>query len=111
VRLPVGFRLAREPGDFAAAVLAAVATVPEGRVATYGGIAALAGRPGAARAVGSVLAVHGEDVPAHRVVTASGRLVPGWEAEQAARLRAEGVRIASGRVAEPAPWWDGPAEP
>ncbi|MBT3970073.1 MAG: DNA methyltransferase, partial [Actinobacteria bacterium] len=34
-----------------------------------------------------------------RVVTASGRLVPGLENEQTRLLRAEGVTITNGRVA------------
>ena len=33
-----------------------------------------------------------DGAPAHRVVTSSGRLAPGWEREQAELLRAEGVR-------------------
>jgi methylated-DNA-protein-cysteine methyltransferase-like protein len=106
VQLPVGFRLAREPGTFAEAILAAVTAVPPGHVSSYGRIAETAGYPGAARAAGSVLAARGDDAPAHRVVTAAGRLVPGWEPEQTARLRAEGVRVVDGRVSPPVPWWE-----
>ena len=42
------------------------------------------------------------------LVTADGRLVPGWEREQRERLRAEGVRVQGNIVSEPIPWWDGP---
>jgi alkylated DNA nucleotide flippase Atl1 len=50
--------------------------------------------------VGTFLAGAGGAYPWWRVVTASGRLVPGHEAEQASRLRAEGVAVdeARGRV-------------
>src|SRR5690606_5393028 len=40
---------------FAVRVLRVVARIPAGRVATYGDVARLAGRPGAARAVGSIM--------------------------------------------------------
>jgi methylated-DNA-protein-cysteine methyltransferase-like protein len=66
-------------------------------VATYGEVAAEAGYPGAARAVGNVMA-RSDGLPWWRVVAANGRLVPGHEAEQARRLRAEGVLVAGGRV-------------
>ena len=70
-----------------------------GEVVTYGEVAAEAGFPGAARAVGRLLATTGEDVPWWRVVTSTGRLVPGHEETHAARLRAEGVAVTGGRVA------------
>ena len=69
-----------------------------GEVVTYGEVAAEAGRPGAARAVGNILARAGGDYPWWRVVTSSGRLVPGHEREHARRLRAEGVTVKDGRV-------------
>jgi methylated-DNA-protein-cysteine methyltransferase-like protein len=69
-----------------------------GDVVTYGEIAAEAGRPGAARAVGRYLRDHGSGHPWWRVVTASGRLVPHGEEGHARRLRAEGVEIIEGRV-------------
>lgn len=68
-----------------------------GEVTTYGEVAAEAGHPGAARAVGNALR-GGEGLPWWRVVTATGRLVPGLEAEQAALLEAEGVRVGDGHV-------------
>lgn len=70
-----------------------------GEVVTYGEVAAEAGRPGAARAVGRVLATSSGQYPWWRVVTATGRLVPGHEAEHARRLRAEGVALKGRRVA------------
>jgi alkylated DNA nucleotide flippase Atl1 len=88
--------------SFAVQVLAAVRAVERGDVVTYGEIAAIAGRPGAARGVGAVLAASGneQDLPWWRVVNASGRLAPGNEAEQRRRLRADGVAVRDdGRVA------------
>ena len=64
-----------------------------GDVVTYGEVALEAGRPGAARSVGTILAGSGGEYPWWRVVSASGRLVPGHEAEQARRLRLEGVEV------------------
>ncbi len=79
------------------AVLAVLRRLPPGEVVTYGEVAAEAGYPGRARAVGNVLA-GADGVPWWRVVAANGRLVPGSEREQAARLRAEGVAVHDGRV-------------
>jgi len=64
-----------------------------GAVVTYGEVALEAGRPGAARSVGAFLAGSGGSYCWWRVVSASGRLVPGHEAEQARRLRQEGVDV------------------
>lgn len=53
---------------------AALRTIPRGEVVTYGELAALAGAPGAARAVGSFCARSHLSifVPCHRVVSAGG---------------------------------------
>jgi methylated-DNA-protein-cysteine methyltransferase related protein len=83
---------------FAERVLAVVAELPAGSVASYGEVAAEAGRPGAARAVGAVLRAHGAEVPWWRVVTANSRLVPGSEDDHARRLEAEGVACRDGHV-------------
>jgi methylated-DNA-protein-cysteine methyltransferase-like protein len=71
-----------------------------GEVVTYGEVAAEAGYPGRARAVGRILATasDAEGYPWWRVVTSTGRLVPGHEREHARRLAAEGVEVADGRV-------------
>lgn len=83
--------------EFERAVRRVLSTLGRGEVATYGEIAEEAGYPGAARAVGGVLA--GSDgLPWWRVVTATGRLVPGHEAEHARWLRGEGVPVRGGRV-------------
>ena len=61
--------------DFRAKVLAAVRRIPPGRVATYGDIAALAGSPRAARAVGNIMReCRDPGTPCHRVIAAGGAL-------------------------------------
>lgn len=75
-------------------VLSVVSEIPEGKVATYGQIARLIGRPRNARLVGKVLSMaefYG-DYPCHRVVNHCGRLVPGW-IEQADLLEREGIEL------------------
>lgn len=80
-------------------VLAVLHGLQPGDVVTYGEVAEEAGYPGAARAVGNLLRGSGaEGVPWWRVVTSTGRLVPGHEVEHARRLRAEGVEVTDGRV-------------
>ena len=79
-------------------VLAVLARLRPGEVVTYGEVAAEAGHPGAARAVGALLAASDGTLPWWRVVTSTGRLVPGSEAEHERRLAAEGVAVVAGRV-------------
>lgn len=85
---------------FAQRVYSTVESLAEGEVATYGEIAADAGRPGAARAVGRILA-NSDGLPWWRVVTREGRLVPGLEEEHAARLACEGLTVRHNRVMRP----------
>jgi methylated-DNA-protein-cysteine methyltransferase-like protein len=87
--------------DFTNEVRAAVAAIAPGEVMSYGQIALLAGRRGAARAVGQVLS-RSQGLPWWRVVAANGRLVPGLEIQHAQRLLEEGLvaRAAPG----PQPW-------
>jgi methylated-DNA-protein-cysteine methyltransferase related protein len=87
-------------GDFTERVITVIAGIEPGEVWTYGEVAEAAGRPGAARAVGGLLATTAEALPWWRVVAANGRLVPGHERAHAQRLRAEGVTVnqATGRV-------------
>ncbi|SNR39566.1 O(6)-alkylguanine repair protein YbaZ [Haloechinothrix alba] len=74
-----------------------VAAIPEGRVATYGDIAALAGAP-TPRLVGRVLREDGGDLPWHRVLRATGKPADHLGGEQLARLADEGVPARDGRV-------------
>lgn len=80
----------REAQQFEARIYALVRDIPRGRVATYGQLAFLAGRPKGARAAGRALRFAPPGLACHRVVNSSGRLVPGWD-EQRDLLLAEGV--------------------
>lgn len=86
---------------FRARVLAAVRSIPRGRVATYGDIAELAGAPGAARAVGNVMKGCGDpSVPCHRVIAAAGGLggYGGFLERKRQLLRAEGLEVTPTRI-------------
>lgn len=85
---------------FARRVLAVVRRIPPGRVATYGDVAALAGRPAACRAVGNILRrCRHPGVPCHRVVAAGGRLGGyGDPLVKQRLLAAEGVHLAGRRL-------------
>jgi methylated-DNA-protein-cysteine methyltransferase related protein len=91
-----------EPGGptaFESAVAAVLDGLRPGEVVTYGEVAAEAGYLGAGRAVGGFLARSTGEHHWWRVVTSTGRLVPGHEREHARRLRAEGIEVTDGRVA------------
>lgn len=86
-------------GNFFDSVYEAVRRIPRGKVATYGQIARLCGKPRASRAVGYALHVNPYfgDVPCHRVVNREGRLAPafafGGAEVQKELLEKEGVRV------------------
>lgn len=84
--------------DFEQAVARVLEQLSEGDLMTYGEVAAEAGYPGAARAVGSFMRTK-SGFSWWRIVAANGRLVPGMESEHTRRLRAEGVTVENGRVA------------
>ena len=93
--------LKRTPVPFLSRVLSVVGRTLQKRVATYGDVAALAGRLRAWRAVGNIMRSCGRpDVPCHRVIAAGGRLggYGGNEAMKRALLIAEGVVVSGGRV-------------
>jgi O-6-methylguanine DNA methyltransferase len=84
-------------------VLTVVRRIPRGRVATYGDVAALAGRPRAARAVGNIMRTcAAPDVPCHRVIAAGGRLggYGGQEVTKRGMLAQEGVLFHGRRIAD-----------
>ena len=77
-------------------VYSVVRRIPPGRVATYGLVGMIAGRPLAARAVGNALRHCDErDLPFHRVVHADG--LPAFSGHRT-RLRREGVHFVGPRV-------------
>ena len=86
-------------------VYSVVRRIPEGKVATYGQVAELAGLGGGARQVGYALhALRPEmGVPWHRVVNARGEIslgpLGGADVTQRLRMEREGVRFnARGRI-------------
>jgi O-6-methylguanine DNA methyltransferase len=84
-------------------VLASVRRIPAGRVATYGDVAAAAGKPRAARAVGNIMRdCRRHDVPCHRVIAAGGKIGGyGGNLElKRALLRAEGIAVSGSTIRE-----------
>lgn len=78
-------------------ILELVDKIPQGRVATYGQLARLIGRPKNARLVAKIISqaeIYGGNHPCHRVVNAAGRTAPAWE-DQHHLLWAEGVSFKS----------------
>jgi len=55
-------------------VCSIIKRIPRGKVATYGQVAALAGSPNAARAVGMILRNCAEDLPWQRVINSHGEI-------------------------------------
>ncbi len=91
-----------------------VALIPAGKVATYGQIACLLGRPRGARVVGWALraAPRNRDLPCHRVISKDGSLAPGdifgGKDIQRARMEKEGVTFdKNGLVNIKKHLWDG----
>jgi methylated-DNA-protein-cysteine methyltransferase-like protein len=81
-------------------VLTIVSRIPAGRVTTYGDVARLAGKPGAARAVGNIMRqADRPGLPYHRVIGASGSL-GGYSSLSLKRslLAAEGLTVTPRRV-------------
>jgi methylated-DNA-protein-cysteine methyltransferase-like protein len=83
--------------EFEEAVIAVISSLEPGEVVTYGEVAAEAGYPGAARAVGSVLRTS-EGLPWWRVVGAGGRVRTPDPQRQIKLLTDEGVLVVNGRV-------------
>ena len=87
--------------DFSARVRSIVRRIPSGRVATYGDVAAAAGRPRAHRAVGNIMrATSDSSVPCHRVVAAGGKL-GGYGGDLFTKrtlLLAEGIAVSGDRI-------------
>ena len=78
-------------------VRALVASIPAGRVSTYGDIAAVA-KLSSPRIVGWIMRTDSLDLPWHRVITASGRPAKHLTTKQLELLRAEGVLAKDGKI-------------
>jgi len=90
--------------EFETRVVALLLSSRPGDLLTYGEVAAEAGRPGAARAVGNFLSrTVRDDLPWWRVVAANGRLIPHNPGRHAELLAAEGFVCHNGRVVGPRP--------
>ncbi len=87
--------------EFDAAVARVLTALQPGDLVTYGEVAEEAGYPRHARAVGQLLATSDGAFPWWRVVTSTGRLVPGHEGEHRRRLEAEGHTVVDGHVVRP----------
>lgn len=89
---------------FTARVIEVIRSIPKGKVATYGGVAAMAGNHRAARQVARILhsCSKKEELPWHRVINREGRisLKPGQGYEkQRQLLEQEGVTFdLTGRI-------------
>jgi len=80
--------------EFTSAVIAVVRSIPTGTVLSYGDVAAEAGKPGAARAVGAILrSTPDDDIPWWRVVNAAGRITSPSPNRQTQLLESEGWTI------------------
>jgi methylated-DNA-protein-cysteine methyltransferase related protein len=110
-----GRRDRRPARAFDSAVYRLVRRIPRGTVATYGQLAALLGRPRAARAVGYAMKRCPHDIPWQRVVNARGGIslranVSGM-ITQRVLLEQEGMNFRRGRVDLRRHRWVGPRRP
>jgi methylated-DNA-[protein]-cysteine S-methyltransferase len=101
---PVDFRCVEvdlgEASEFRRRVVRHCREIPFGKTQTYGKLAAKAGYPGAARAVGNCMAANRIPlvIPCHRVVAADGSL-GGFSAPGGIRLKQRLLELESGRPA------------
>lgn len=64
--------------------------IPKGRVSTYGAVAKAVGYPNHSRHVGNAMGACPADVPAHRVISSTGKLsVPSFKV----RLEVEDIEV------------------
>ena len=100
--------------DATSRICLALAQVPSGRVVTYGGLAALAGLPRAARLVGQTLRKLPKDtkLPWHRVINAQGKISLPEPAAQRQRklLEREGTIPVNGKIDLKHYGWPKPGE-
>lgn len=103
-------------GSAAERIYEAVKTIPRGKVATYGQIAAIAGNPLMARVVGNALHRNPDPdgIPCYRVVNhegcLSGHFAFGGADEQRRRLEADGIEVINNQVDLTRYGWDDGAD-
>ena len=90
-----------DASEFHRRVCEAARAIPAGQTLSYGELAAKLGQPGAARAVGSVMARNALPiiVPCHRVMAAGGR-AGGFSAHGGINTKLRMLRIEGARVAD-----------
>jgi methylated-DNA-protein-cysteine methyltransferase-like protein len=99
-----------DPADFRGQVEALVARIPRGRVMTYGQLAALCGRPRAARIVGGIAHFGDPMLPWQRVVNKQGGLASGYPGGRQGHrqvLEQEGLAVSADGTVDVAKllWW------
>lgn len=96
---------------FAEQIYALVAQIPEGRLMTYGQIAALCGKPRGAWEVGQIAHFGPTELPWQRVVNKQGGLAVGWPGGgrdvHKALLEAEGIAVSDAYTVDIVnlQWW------
>lgn len=101
-----------ERTEFTKKVIKLIKSIPEGNVATYGLIAALAGKPQGSRGVGWILhsSTNGHELPWQRVIKSTGHLsFPEMSSpyfRQKRLLELEGVSMTNGKVDLKVYLWD-----
>lgn len=89
--------------SFKQAVYEVVAQIPQGKVMTYGDIAAIAGHPYAARQVGGLAHFGPTELPWHRVVNRHGECASGYYGGKEGHkqvLEAEGFVVKDYRIVD-----------
>ena len=88
--------------EFSAKIYGFIDTIPKGKVVSYSQVAAICGKPGAARVVGQIAHFGPHSLPWHRLLRADGSMaggyVPGGPDRQAELLAQEGIIITNSKV-------------
>lgn len=90
--------------EFSVSVIKLIRAIPKGKVATYGQIAALAGKPQGSRGVSWILnsSAKAHNLPWHRVLGSKGEIsIPKgspYHAKQKILLQKEGVKFENGKI-------------
>ncbi len=84
--------------SFSEKVKEIVRSIPKGSIMTYGGVAKMAGSPGAGRAVGTIMAQNFDNtVPCHRVIRSDGKIGSynrgGEKAKRALLIKEGAIRV------------------
>lgn len=85
-------------------ILQTLASIPYGKVSTYGGIAARSGNQGKARYIGYILKnlPNSSEIPWHRVINSQGKISFEENShqykKQVEQLRNEGVEVINGKI-------------